>query len=310
MNTRIALCQLNPKAGKPEENFATIEQTIKSHADQKVKLFIFPEDFLNGILRNREDILSAGKKFAYWTNRFCGLAKKHNVDLIPGSFSRLNNNKLYNTTTYINSKGKVLNIYSKTNLWLSERNEYSPNDRPPKSFKSTLGKTVQIICWDLMDHRLFKEALKQDVKWIINTSLWSVNQTKDLERKRGKTKNTYNLSLRKSERLDSIIESRCHEYNMGMIFCNISGVHKCTASDGSEEIKKSAGSTQVISPLDGVRRITKNRREQVLICDIPEIKEYISDHEILWGRREDIKTNYPYSQQGIYNSLASEGDAF
>lgn len=295
MTKIIALCQLNPKAGKPEENFSTIEKTVKNYAKEKIKLFVFPEDFLNGILRDRKDILATGKKFDFWVNRFCLLATKYKVDLIPGSFPLFKKNRLYNTTVYIDSKGKLLNVYSKTNLWLSEREEFSINQKPPRSFESVLGKTMQIICWDLIDRKLFEQAVKQNVEWIINTSLWSVNQSRDLARKRGKTINKYNLSIRKSERLNSIIETRSTEYNTGMIFCNIGGIHEYIAQDGLIQEAPSAGSTQIIAPLDGIRQTVKNRREQILICDIPEIKDYISDHEILYGRRKDIKNNYPYN---------------
>ncbi len=180
-------------------------------------------------------------------------------------------------------------------MWLAEREDYDINPNPPKCFTSILGKTMQIICWDMMNHRLFEEAIKQDVKWIINTSLWSVNQTKDMQKKRGKTKNTYNLSQRKLERLNSIIETRSTEYNLGMIFCNIGGIHKYIALDGKIQDAKSVGCSQIIAPLDGVRLIAKNRKEQILICNVSEVKDYISDHEILYGRREDIKNGYPYS---------------
>ncbi|MBI2032638.1 MAG: carbon-nitrogen hydrolase family protein [Candidatus Levybacteria bacterium] len=293
---RIALCQLNPKAGKPRKNFATIEQVVRKYSKQKIKLFIFPEDFLNGVLRGRQDILLAGKKFDFWLNKFCALAKRYKIDLIPGSLPSIENSGLYNTTVYINSAGKILNKYFKTNLWLAEREDYSINPYKPKAFDSVLGKTMQIICFDVMDRRIFEEAIKQNVKWIINTSLWCLDQSKALAKKRGLPSKQYNIAIRKSERLNALIETRSHEYNMGMIFCNIGGNHRYLESDCYQEVKRSAGCTQIIAPLDGIRKRVRNRKEQILICDIPAIKDYISDHEILYGRRKDIKTNYPYSK--------------
>lgn len=296
MKTRIALCQLTPLSNQPEENFKKIERTLSENTN--VKLFIFPEDFLYGILRERSEMEAAGRKFAYWNRKFCTLAKRYKVDIIPGSFPLLKDSKLFNTTVYIDKYGRVLNQYSKNNLWLSERSEYSPSLTPPKVFQSVLGKTAQIICWDLLDHRLFEECIKQDAEWIINVSLWSTNQTRDLKRQRGKAKNIYRISLRRSERLNSIIETRSAEYNVGMIFCNIGGIHRYTALDGKTQIAKSAGSTQAISPLDGIRKISETSKEKIYILEVPEIKDYLSDHEIFYGRREDIKSGYPYSQQG------------
>jgi hypothetical protein len=68
------------------------------------------------------------------------------------------------------------------------------------------------------------------------------------------------------------------------------------AEDGLIQHANSAGNTQVIAPLDVIRKTVKDRAEQILICDIPDIKDAIVDHEILWGRREDIKNNYPWSK--------------
>lgn len=294
MKTKVALCQLNPIAGEPEDNFKTLEHTLKKYSNKNVSLFVFPEDFLNGILRERKDILAAGKNFSVWIKKLSALAKKYNTDLIPGSFPLFEKDKLFNTTVYINRKGQLLNQYSKTNLWLAEREEYNISNKPPKCFNSVLGKTVQIICWDIMDHKLFEEAVRQGADWIINVSLWSLDQSRDLSRKRGKAKNKYSLSIRKSERLNSIIETRSTEYDIGIIFCNIGGDHSYVALDGMEQLARSAGSTQVVSPLDGIRKNVKNRKEQVLISDIPEIKDYISDHEIFYGRRKDVRNGYPY----------------
>ena len=296
MKTPIALCQLSPLSGRPEDNFNKIEQIIKKHSSQRILLFIFPEDFLYGILRDRNEILEAGKKFSFWINRFSALAVKYNTDIIPGSFPLFEKGKLFNTTVYINKKSQVLNQYSKTNLWLSEREDYSISKNPPKCFNSVLGKTVQIICWDLMDHKLFEEAVRQGAEWVIIVSLWSLDQSRDLSRIRGKTKNIYKLPIRKSERLDSIIETRSIEYDLGMIFCNIGGDHSYIALDKMEQLARSAGSTQIIVPLAGIKKSVKNRKEQILICDVPKIKEYISDHEIFYGRREDIQRGYPYTE--------------
>lgn len=187
-----------------------------------------------------------------------------------------------------------MNQYSKTNLWLSERAEFTPGTHQPKSFDSILGKTIQIICWDLMNPRIFEEAIKQDAQWIINTSLWTTNQTRSLAKTRGKTKNKYHIPVSRSERLTAIVETRSTEYNIGVIFCNIGGKHQYLADDGLLQHANSAGSTQVIAPLDSVKKGVKSRTEQILLCEIPDIKDSIFDHEILWGRREDIKNNYPW----------------
>jgi len=293
METAVALCQLNPVSKKPEINFKKVESVLATYEGKNISLFVFPEYFLYGILRVKKDLRVAGKNFRFWVKRFCSLARKYDLDLVPGSFPLFKKGKLYNTTVYIDRKGNVLNQYSKTNLWLSEREDYDINPDPPKVFNSILGKTVQIICWDLMDHHLFEEAVRLKAEWMINVSLWTTNQTGDLMRKRGRAKKRYPIS-QSSKSLDSIIETRSTEYNIGIVFCNIGGSHNYITLDQSTEQARSAGSTQIVAPLDCVRKIVKNRKEQVLICKVPKIKNHLSDHEIFYGRREDVKNNYPY----------------
>ncbi|MEI6462684.1 MAG: hypothetical protein WCO33_03400 [bacterium] len=66
------------------------------------------------------------------------------------------------------------------------------------------------------------------------------------------------------------------------------GIHSYLSSNSTKDLAISAGNSQIITPLDGVRKSDNNNKEQILICDIPSIKDYLSDHEILYGRREDI----------------------
>lgn len=292
MKARIALCQLTPLVNQPEKNLVKMKSAVRKCSKSGVKLCIFPEDFLYGILRGKDNIKEAGEKFQFWTNAFCELAKKYRIDLIPGSLPLSEKGNLYNTTVYINSKGKVVNKYRKTNLWLSERFDYRSSPYRPKSFQSFLGKTMIIICWDLMNHQLFESAVKQNVDWIIVISLWSTNQSNDLAKERGRPKNKYPGNM-DSSLIDSMIRARVYEYNLGIIFCNFAKTLKYEGENSSFEFAFSAGRTQVVVPLIGVVKKLNNKQENILISDLPDIKEYIKDYEILYGRRNDIKKTYP-----------------
>lgn len=293
METKVALCQLLSKSNNPDGNFTIMKKTIKECSQKKVKLCIFPEDFLYGVLRDRSDLLNAGKKFSYWVKRFSYLSKKYRIDIIPGTFPLYENKKIFNTTAYINNKGKILNRYSKTNLWLSERVEYSSSKEAVKCFQSILGKTV-IICWDIFDHKLFEAAIKQDVKWIIILSFWSMNQSDDLASKRGKPVNKY-AGLNDSKIIDSLIQARISEYNVGIIFCNFAKIHKYIGNTGRIQRSVSAGHTQIVSPFNKIYKRIANRKERILIYDIPSIETAINDFETYYGRRKDVINLYPQS---------------
>jgi len=77
MKTKIAICQLNPIAGDYNRNLQLMESVAKKCSDRKVKLCIFPEDFLYGIIRGVENVKAAGKQFYYWVDIFSNIAKKY-----------------------------------------------------------------------------------------------------------------------------------------------------------------------------------------------------------------------------------------
>ncbi|MDO8638847.1 MAG: hypothetical protein Q7R43_04685, partial [Candidatus Daviesbacteria bacterium] len=188
---------------------------------------------------------------------------------------------------YINHQGQIINQTKKTNLWLSERSDYAPSNNPPRCFKSTLGKTLLIICWDIMDHKLFEIAIKQGARWVIIISLWSINQSSDLVKERGKPLKMYPNNI-DSKIIDSLINSRVNEYNIGIIFCNFAKTLRYQGKYTLSDIAISAGHTQIVSPLFQILKKINSRKEGILIHDIPDIKELIRDHEIFYGRREDI----------------------
>lgn len=288
MKTKIALCQLTPVANNPERNFSTMEETIKNCSKERVRLCIFPEDFLYGIVSNKANIETAGRKSLFWINNFRRLAKKYKLDLIPGSFPLYEKGLIYNTTIYINRQGKIINQYHKTNLWLSERSDYTPSNHPPQCFESILGKTLLIICWDIMDHKLFATAVKQNAKWVMIISCWSSNQSSDLAKERGKPLKR-NLSNVDSKIIDSLINSRVNEYNIGIIFCNFAKSFRYQDKYNHSDVAISTGHTQIASPLFHMSKKINGRKEQILIYDVLDIKQLIEDTEILYGRREDIK---------------------
>ncbi len=170
--------------------------------------------------------------------------------------------------------------------------EYYPSIEAPKVFTTPLGKTLLIICWDLLDHRLFESAVKQGVQWIIDIAFWSVNQSNDLSCERGKSPRKYR-KYSDSQIIDALIKTRVTEYNLGVIFCNFGKTHAYAGRRGTDKAI-SAGRSQLLSPLHEIQKKIGHRKEQVLICDIADIKPLIRDNEIFYGRREDIKLGYPH----------------
>lgn len=287
---KIALNQLNLQSN-PQFNFEAMEQTIKQNAANGARLSIFPEDFLYGVIRDRTNLYAAARRFPEWIQRFAMLAKQYSVDIIPGTLPSSSAGLFYNSTVYIDSRGKILTNYSKNNLWLSERDEYAPSLNLPEVFESVVGKTAIVICWDVFYHKAFEAAVKQGAEWIIVLAFWSINQSDDLRIKRGRASRRY-MDISDSKILDNLLRSRTVEYNCGIIFCNFAGVHTYEGTTGKQQAI-SANRTQVIDPHYKVYGRLSNRKEATLLCELDNITQSIQDFEIHYGRREDVAMNYP-----------------
>lgn len=291
MKNYVAVNQLNPKSNMPEENFARLVKTIIQNVSSGAQLAVFPEDFLYGVLRIRSELLSAAEKFGYWTDQLRKTAKKYQVDIVPGTMPMLKDGKLYNAAVYIDKSGEILTTYTKSNLWLAEREEYSASSTLPKVVTGVLGKTAVIICWDIFDHTLFRSVVRQGVKWIIIVSFWSTNQSESMKKQRGEVKYDYDPRL-DSHALDVLIKSRVVEYNVGIIFVNFAGTSVYESKEGLDKAV-SANRSQVVSPFLITHGRLSNRKEEALICGIQDISQDINNNEIYYGRREDIVANLP-----------------
>ncbi|PIN90116.1 hypothetical protein COU60_02135 [Candidatus Pacearchaeota archaeon CG10_big_fil_rev_8_21_14_0_10_34_76] len=114
-NPKIAVVQFEINQYQPEKNLAKAEEFIKKAAS-RADLIVFPEDFITGPLIKKVEFADSSKKYVKF---FQELAKKYNIDIVPGSIIEKDNFGLYNTTYYINSNGKILS-------------EYQKNDVPPR----------------------------------------------------------------------------------------------------------------------------------------------------------------------------------
>lgn len=291
---KIAANQLLPVANDPITNFKTIENTVARNKNDGALLSIFPEDFLYGVLRDNDDLISAGKKFNAWVKKLQALAVKYKIDIVPGSFPQYKDRQIYNSTVYVDASGKVKTTYSKHNLWLAEREEYSPGGRMPQVFDSVLGKTAVIICWDILDHQLFRSAVADEVEWIVCLSFWSTNQSEDMALKRGMT-NKEHWRYSDSLFLSDLVPTRSVEYGVGMVFVNFAGIHPYIGMRGTSQHSRSAGRTQITTPRRQQFHTLNHRRPETLLADIDmsRSKKELRDAEIGYGRHEDIVHNYP-----------------
>lgn len=292
MSVVITINQLTPLANRPEINFGVMQRVVADNTALGSQLVIFPEDFLFGVMRDRAGLVEAAEQFEDWIIRLCGLARKYRTAIVPGTIPSLHNSLLHNTAVYIDNRGRIRTSYAKNNLWLSERDEYQPSLLLPEVFDSVIGKASLMICWDIMDHRLFEAVVARGAEWVIVPSFWSINQAKDMALSRGTSQHRY-PGYTDAKLLDVLIRSRVAEYNIGLVFCNFGGKHAYQGLSGLQ-YAVSANRSQVVMPyLRVVGRLTSSK-QAILRCDIEDISPSMIDYEIHYGRRADIIQNYPW----------------
>jgi len=266
MKLNIAVCQFKIKEHNPKKNIERAEQFIKK-ASGKADIIVFPEYFINDSCKNNK-FVDRKRKFV---KHFQHLAKKYNIDIVPGSIieeeKKKNKSKIFNATYYIDSNGKIKAEYKKVNLWYSERRHVKPG-RNICVIDTKFGKIGLIICWDLEFPEVFRKMDRQNVKIVICTSYWCFGDA-------GKgLKYDHNSEIKM---VDSLCVDRAFENEIILVYCN---------SAGNKQIG-SIGHSQITEPFKGVIKKFNHNREGMFIQKINT--EILKDAESVYKIRRELK---------------------
>ncbi|MDE1865694.1 MAG: carbon-nitrogen hydrolase family protein [Candidatus Micrarchaeota archaeon] len=219
----------------PTENLRKAELFVEQEA-RRSDLIVFPEYFLESPAGMAPAIIK----------RFRELAKRHKIDIVPGSMLTERRGRRYNTSHYIDSKGRILSRYDKATPW---KTESVTAGGFPKPFRSRFGKTAIVVCWDLANPLISAHLSKLGVDLIVcPSSWWEGGEFKPERRFAG-------------EFVDSLCISRSYESQAWLVYANKAGViHLKGFSDPS------AGRTQVVEPM-AKPVVAQGRTQQVVRCN-------------------------------------------
>lgn len=201
----------------PEANLKKVESYVRRES-KRSDLIVFPEYFIGSEPFDAPSVVA----------RFRELAKKYRVDLVTGSIATKRGGRIYNTSHYIDSRGRVLARYDKSNPWGSEK--VTPG-RPPKVFVTRFGKTALVICWDLASPSISSRISKAGVDLIVCPAMWW--RGGEARVKEGVAEGL----------VDSLCTARAYESRACLVYANQAGVLKL---NGFSDL--SAGRTQIITP--------------------------------------------------------------
>ena len=168
----LALVQMKIEPGAPLKNLARIEDFTAKAKAKGADLVIFPEDAVCGPLGGQSAFVQHAGAYL---KRMQALAIKHQVDLVPGTWTVAEGGLHYNQAHYITAQGVVAGTYRKINLWETEAAVITPGSAA-SVFTTRFGRVGLIICWDIAFPQLFTAMNAQGVQLIISPTYWSFPQ--------------------------------------------------------------------------------------------------------------------------------------
>lgn len=143
---RIALAQIQPKTGCPQENIGKIAALTKQAAQKKAALICFPELCVQGYHREKARLAAEAipGKSSLAISR---LARETGLVILAGMVEESGSAKPFNTQLVAFPDGRLYK-YRKTHLGKSELPYFTPGDSFPV-FATEEARFAIAICWDL-----------------------------------------------------------------------------------------------------------------------------------------------------------------
>ncbi|KAG2209603.1 hypothetical protein INT46_007598 [Mucor plumbeus] len=272
---RIAAVQFHIDHKDKEVDWSRAEEFMGKAAKQNVDLIVFPEYFIGG--PGKHMVEKTAPKVA--VNRFSALAKKYEMDIVPGTLTERDpsDGHVYNTAYYIDKSGKVLLSYRKVHLWHPERQYMKKGEDGFSTVKNRFGIEIGLcICWDIAFSEVFRElAIKRKAQLIIAPAYWSLDDGGELAIAQD--------PLSEAKMLNSISTARCFENGIVFVLCN-------PANESDVERKQPfgnmAGRTQITVPFKGPVAHCDHEREEMIVADV-DIKSLTDDAEEVYKVRKD-----------------------
>ncbi|UCF80380.1 MAG: carbon-nitrogen hydrolase family protein [Acidobacteriota bacterium] len=269
MKLKIAVVQFRIRNYRPEENLKRAEKFVERAKKSRANIVVFPEDFVTGPIEKRTMLADPKHEYRKFFQR---LARRHKIDVVPGSVIEKDSSKLHNTAYYIASGGKVLSRYRKVNLWHPERKSFTPG-RKVSVFGTRYGKVGLVICWDLIFPEIFRKMAARGVEIVICPSYWLAGDA--------------GVGLRHNpdaevESVDSLCVGRAFENEIILVFCNAAGRPRT-----GKRTERLIGHSQIAVPFKGAVKRLPHNREAMFVQEVDTA--ILKDAERAYKIREDLK---------------------
>ncbi|CCF38716.1 carbon-nitrogen hydrolase [Colletotrichum higginsianum] len=242
---KVALIQTCPKVLDAEYNFAHASGQIRRAATQGASLAVLPEYHLTGWAPDEPSFALSGEDASRYQQRYRRLAAELHINICAGTIvshapeSQKNSTNdavskkptLLNTSYFIDHDGQLLGAYTKTNLWIPERDHLTSSidyahkmsvdegtpaaTGPHQVFDTPLGPVGILVCWDLAFPEAFRQLVLAGAKIIIMPSYWTLSDM-------SKEGLAYNANCERMF-VENTLTTRAFENTAALIYCNATG---------------------------------------------------------------------------------------
>ena len=211
----VAMLQMSSIIGDVEANCNKVEQIIESSLSNPIDVLVLPEVWTVGwscshFRESAQNILDSS--VVDFLER---LAKKHNINIIGGSFITKDNDKYFNTCPVINRDGKLIATYSKNHLYsyygCDEGKYITPGDSPVMVELDGV-KFGLTICYDIRFPEIYRAYRKAGADILVNCAAWGSKKPIPWEvmtKSRAVENQCYMIALTQSGYIEN------GEYNLG-----------------------------------------------------------------------------------------------
>ena len=173
----ILSIQFTPAAGDKERNFQKVCGLIEKFADRKLDLIVIPEFFSTGICDDAFINSPEDSKGGAVVEFFSKIARRYKTNIVCGTASERDGEKLYNTSFVLNRSGVLAGRYRKIHLYnFFGGNEGTYTDAGSETLVVDLdfAKVGVSVCFDIKFPLLYRDLIKQGAEIIVSPSAWSI----------------------------------------------------------------------------------------------------------------------------------------
>lgn len=162
-----------------QANYEKISSLIKKSIEPDTDLIILPELWSIGWACDMFEISAETIENSPTLEFLYSIAKKYNVNILGGSFIRVDNKKYYNTCPVINRLGKLIALYDKNHLFSYYddcENKYITVGKNPVIANIDGIKVGLSICYDIRFPEIYRAYRKSGADLLINMAAWPLSR--------------------------------------------------------------------------------------------------------------------------------------